>query len=98
MWTSVVQEHRIALCVSHFSLPLAIKIRAASSKSASVYLSLAGVGFPRYRLRPNSNRGELKFQARGARQLMPGLKLLERSLVRERDYTGVPSSDEVHMH
>jgi hypothetical protein len=24
-------------------------------KSASVYLSLAGVGFPRYRLRPNSD-------------------------------------------
>jgi len=31
----VVQDHRIALRVSHFSLPLAIKIRAASSKSTS---------------------------------------------------------------
>jgi hypothetical protein len=59
-----------------------------NDKSASVYLSLAGEGFPRYRLRPNSGGGELKFQAKGARQLMPGLKLLDRPLVRERHLPG----------
>ena len=63
--------------------------RISTDKSASVYLSLAGVGFPRCRLRPNSDRGELKFQARGARQLMPGLKLFDRSLVRELYNAGV---------